>query len=234
MRGELSAHVVVSRGRLGVYAADTFDELGRGDAGTDWLAAQEPGVDLLLLGLPTGDGHPLPVEDEVRATSVGSRSTIVTRPGSTEVVDPPASTAPPAVRLLGTVLTRRPTGRSDDVAAVAASGPLTRGDAWALTASTSVDAGAGDVRAARGAPSTASAALPQGERGPAGPCDLVPTADAAGCAATGGSTASEHRQLGQTQRDWPEQQGVHVTVGRASPGRTVDGPAPAVAPPAST
>ena len=56
MRGELSAHVVVSRGRLGVYAADTFDELGRGDAGTDWLAAQEPGVDLLMLGLPTGTG----------------------------------------------------------------------------------------------------------------------------------------------------------------------------------
>ena len=60
MRGELSAHVVVSRGRLGVYAADTFDELGRGDAGTDWLAAQEPGIDLLLLGLPDRDGHPLP------------------------------------------------------------------------------------------------------------------------------------------------------------------------------
>ena len=56
MRGELSAHVVVSRGRLGVYAADTFDELGRGEAGTDWLAAQEPGIDLLLLGLPTGTG----------------------------------------------------------------------------------------------------------------------------------------------------------------------------------
>jgi len=56
VRGELSAHVVVSRGRLGVYAADTFDELGRGAAGTDWLAAQQPGVDLLMLGLPTGTG----------------------------------------------------------------------------------------------------------------------------------------------------------------------------------
>ena len=56
LRGELSAHVAVSRGRLGVYAADTFDELGRGDAGTDWLAAQQPAQDLTLLGLPRGSG----------------------------------------------------------------------------------------------------------------------------------------------------------------------------------
>jgi hypothetical protein len=56
LRGELAARVVVSRGRLGVYAADAFDQLGRGDAGVDWLAAQEPGATQTLLGLPTGTG----------------------------------------------------------------------------------------------------------------------------------------------------------------------------------
>jgi hypothetical protein len=56
LRGELSAQVVVSRGRLGVFAADAYDQLGRGEAGVDWVAAQEPGTDLLLLGLPAGGG----------------------------------------------------------------------------------------------------------------------------------------------------------------------------------
>jgi hypothetical protein len=56
MRGELAAHVVVSRGRLGAYAADSFDQLGHGDAGVDWLASQAPGTTLTLLGLPTGTG----------------------------------------------------------------------------------------------------------------------------------------------------------------------------------
>jgi hypothetical protein len=79
VRGELSAHVVVSRGRLGVYAADTFDELGRGDAGTDWLAAQEPGIDLLLLGLPTGTGHPLPGRGQRRRRRGAVVIRVVTR-----------------------------------------------------------------------------------------------------------------------------------------------------------
>ncbi len=56
LRGEISAHVVVSRGRLGVFTVDTYDELGRGDAGVDWLAAQQPAADLTLLGLPAGSG----------------------------------------------------------------------------------------------------------------------------------------------------------------------------------
>jgi hypothetical protein len=72
LRGELAAHVVVSRGRLGVYAADSFDELGGGEAGVDWLAAQQPGLDLLLLGLPEGTGTRALVlanegDDEARA-----------------------------------------------------------------------------------------------------------------------------------------------------------------------
>jgi hypothetical protein len=56
LRGELAARVAVSRGRLGVYAADSFDQLGSGDAGVDWLAAQQPDTSLTLLGLPTGRG----------------------------------------------------------------------------------------------------------------------------------------------------------------------------------
>jgi hypothetical protein len=72
LRGELSAKVVVSRGRLGVFATDTYDQLGRGAAGVDWLAPQEPGTDLLLLGLPAGSGsRDLMIandgDDEVRA-----------------------------------------------------------------------------------------------------------------------------------------------------------------------
>jgi len=72
-RGELAVRVQVSRGRLGAYAADSFDELGRGDSGTDWLAAQLPGTELTMLGLPPGEGTRSlaianPGEDEVRAT----------------------------------------------------------------------------------------------------------------------------------------------------------------------
>lgn len=73
MRGELAARVEISRGRLGVHATDSFDELGRGEAGTDWLAPQLPGTDLTLLGLPQGTGTRALVlandgDDEVRAT----------------------------------------------------------------------------------------------------------------------------------------------------------------------
>jgi hypothetical protein len=73
LRGELAAHVEVSRGRLGVHAVDTFDELGRGEAGTDWLAPQLPAQQLTMLGLPRGQGTRALVvandgDDEVRAT----------------------------------------------------------------------------------------------------------------------------------------------------------------------
>lgn len=73
LRGEIAAHVVVSRGRLGVFATDRFDELGRGEAGEDWLAPQDAGTDLTMLGLPGGEGTRALVlandgADEVRAT----------------------------------------------------------------------------------------------------------------------------------------------------------------------
>jgi Family of unknown function (DUF5719) len=62
----------VTRGRLGVFAVDTVDELGRGDAGVDWVSPQQPAEDLTLLGLPSGSGsRDLVVandgDDEVRA-----------------------------------------------------------------------------------------------------------------------------------------------------------------------
>jgi hypothetical protein len=56
LRGEISAEVVVSRGRVGVFVVDTYDELGRGNAGVDWLAAQQPSEVLTILGLPSGAG----------------------------------------------------------------------------------------------------------------------------------------------------------------------------------
>ncbi len=73
LRGELAARVEVSRGRLGVYAVDSFDELGRGQAGVDWPAPQLPGQELTLLGLPRGAGSRALIlandgDDEVRAT----------------------------------------------------------------------------------------------------------------------------------------------------------------------
>jgi hypothetical protein len=97
LRGEIAAHVVVSRGRLGAYATDSFDELGRGEAGVDWLAPQLPGTDLTLLGLPAGDGTRALVvandgEDEVRATlRVVTKDSAFQPKGLDELRVPPGS-----------------------------------------------------------------------------------------------------------------------------------------------
>ena len=97
LRGEIAAHVEVSRGRLGVYATDSFDELGRGEAGVDWLAPQLPGEDLTLLGLPAGDGTRSLVvandgEDEVRATlRVVTKDSAFQPQGLDELRVPPGS-----------------------------------------------------------------------------------------------------------------------------------------------
>ncbi|MEO6512326.1 MAG: DUF5719 family protein [Nocardioides sp.] len=97
LRGEIAAHVQVSRGRLGVYATDSFDELGRGEAGVDWLAPQLPGEDLTLLGLPTGDGSRSLVVandgvDEVRATlRVVTKDSAFQPQGLDELRVPPGS-----------------------------------------------------------------------------------------------------------------------------------------------
>jgi hypothetical protein len=97
LRGELAAHVVVSRGRLGAYAADSFDELGRGEAGVDWVSAQLPATELTLLGLPRGSGTRALVlandgESEVRATvRVVTKDSAFRPKGLDEVRVPPGS-----------------------------------------------------------------------------------------------------------------------------------------------
>ncbi|MDX6375110.1 MAG: hypothetical protein QOD98_4098, partial [Nocardioidaceae bacterium] len=73
-RNDRSLEVHTSRGRLSVHVVDTYDDLGAGASGQDWLPAQaEPATDNLLLGLATGKGERTlvlanPGADEVRAT----------------------------------------------------------------------------------------------------------------------------------------------------------------------
>ena len=72
-RAELSLEVHTSRGRLAVHVVDSYDELGSGATGQDWLPAQaEPASANLLLGLTQGAGERTlvlsnPGVDEVRA-----------------------------------------------------------------------------------------------------------------------------------------------------------------------
>ena len=73
-RAELSLEVHTSRGRLAVHVVDSYDQLGAGATGQDWLPAQaEPATANLLLGLTKGAGERTlvlanPGADEVRAT----------------------------------------------------------------------------------------------------------------------------------------------------------------------
>ena len=101
-RAELSLKVHTSRGRLAAHVVDSYDELGAGATGQDWLPAQaEPSTTNLLLGLAQGAGERTlvlanPGADEVRAdiTVVTPTSTFAPTgvdavrvpPGSTETV----------------------------------------------------------------------------------------------------------------------------------------------------
>jgi hypothetical protein len=112
LRGELSAEVVVSRGRLGVFAADSYDQLGRGEAGVDWVAPQEPDTDLLILGLPTGGGSRELVlandgDDEVRAVvRVVTKDSAFRPEGLQDVRIPPQSVSRvPLSAILGKAVT---------------------------------------------------------------------------------------------------------------------------------
>ena len=73
-RAELSIEVHTSRGRLAVHVVDSYDQLGSGASGQDWLPSQaEPATTNLLLGLTRGAGERTlvlsnPGADEVRAT----------------------------------------------------------------------------------------------------------------------------------------------------------------------
>jgi hypothetical protein len=72
-RQDLSLQVVVSRGRLAASVDDQLSDLGTQSASADWLPPlAAPSDDLLLLGLPEGDGDDQltlvnPSDDEVRA-----------------------------------------------------------------------------------------------------------------------------------------------------------------------
>ncbi len=73
-RAELSLEVHTRQGRLAVHVVDSYDQLGAGATGQDWLPAQaEPATANLLLGLTKGAGERRlvlsnPGADEVRAT----------------------------------------------------------------------------------------------------------------------------------------------------------------------
>ena len=73
-RAELSLEVHTGRGRLAVHVVDSYDQLGAGASGQDWLPAQaEPATTNLLLGLTKGAGERTlvlsnPGADEARAT----------------------------------------------------------------------------------------------------------------------------------------------------------------------
>ena len=68
-RAELSLEVHTSRGRLAAHVVDSYDQLGSGATGQDWLPAQaEPATANLLLGLTKGAG-----ERTLRARQPGRR-----------------------------------------------------------------------------------------------------------------------------------------------------------------
>ena len=99
-RGELALHVVTSRGRLSSTVLDSSDELGRGQASQDWLAAQEtPSTDNVLLGLGAGPGGRLLAlandgDSEVRATvKFISEDSVFAPEGIGEVRVPPQGVA---------------------------------------------------------------------------------------------------------------------------------------------
>lgn len=97
-RDELAIRVSVVRGRIGSSVLDTYDELGAGDRGTDWLPAQAaPAISNVLLGLPPGAGRRTLVlanagVDEVRATvRIVTADSVFAPSGVAEIPIAPAS-----------------------------------------------------------------------------------------------------------------------------------------------
>jgi hypothetical protein len=91
-RAELSLEVHTTRGRLAVHVVDSYDQLGSGATGQDWLPAQaEPATANLLLGLTKGVGERTlvlsnPGADEVRATITVVTATSTFAPTGVEPV----------------------------------------------------------------------------------------------------------------------------------------------------
>ncbi len=99
-RGDLTLHVVTTRGRVSAAVLDTYDELGTGSAATDYLPSQPtPTTSNLLLGLPDGDGRRVlllanPADTETRANiKVVTEKSTFAPVGSEDVVIPPQSVA---------------------------------------------------------------------------------------------------------------------------------------------
>jgi hypothetical protein len=98
-RGELTAHVRVSRGRLAVSVADTVDALADGVTAADWVAPQSaPAERVVILGLARGAGDRTlvignPSPDELTATLkfITPRSSFAPL-GVDEITLPPEST----------------------------------------------------------------------------------------------------------------------------------------------
>lgn len=97
-RVDLALHVVTVRGRVSTSLADSFDQLGAGQTGSDWMAAQvAPSTTNLLLGLPGGKGSRKltlanPGPDEGRATiRLVTAGSVFTPAGVKDVVLPPQS-----------------------------------------------------------------------------------------------------------------------------------------------
>ena len=98
-RDDLALHVQTTRGRVAADVLDTFDTLGAGPGGSDWLPAQtEPAARNLLLGLPGGGGQRVlvlsnPGDDEARAgVQVVSQRSVFSPEGLDDVVVPAQST----------------------------------------------------------------------------------------------------------------------------------------------
>jgi hypothetical protein len=124
----LSAHVQVTRGRLGVHVLDQQTDLARHRTQREWLPAQSaPATSLTMLGLPTGSGTRTlqlgnPGEDVVRAqVKVVTGDTSFVPKGVDTVSIPPGSTVEvPLTQELGRALGDGALGVS-----VEADGPVT-------------------------------------------------------------------------------------------------------------
>lgn len=97
-RDDLALHVTTLRGRISASVLDSFQELGRGQGGSDGLASQdEPSTSNLLLGIPAGRGQRTliianPGDDEGRATvRLVTADSVFVPAGAEDVVVPPRS-----------------------------------------------------------------------------------------------------------------------------------------------
>ncbi len=202
-RAELSLEVHTSRGRLAVHVVDSYDELGSGAAGQDWLPSQAaPATANLLLGLTTG---------------AGERTLVLSNPGADEVratvsVVTPTSTFPPTgvdpVRVAPDSTEAVPL---DDVLAQAAKdgaiGVLVESDG-PVTASLRQLAGA-DLSLLAAAPTVEDATAVVV---PAGPKHLL----LGGAEAAGGATVTSYsargKQLDQQEVELAADAGADVTL----------------------